>query len=237
MSDIVKISWSGGKDSTASVILHLIKGDKCKVVYYIPYLVENIPLIFPEHYNFIQNTAKKFETMGCDVYQVKGVTYWEHVHAVKTKGINRGNYRFYGLGLGFCLFRNYSKISALNKINVGYFDYQDIGIAFDEIERQDQLTNKKRSILAENKITEKNAKQICECFGLLSPNYKESNRDGCAICPNAPEYRINDYIKAYPEAKQILTDIDIFCSQNGCGFYPFRNSQNFTDRMKILTLF
>lgn len=36
LSDTVKISWSGGKDSTASVLLHLERGDNCKVVYYIP---------------------------------------------------------------------------------------------------------------------------------------------------------------------------------------------------------
>lgn len=43
--NVVKINWSGGKDSTASVILHINEGDKCIVVCYIPMLTIDIPLI------------------------------------------------------------------------------------------------------------------------------------------------------------------------------------------------
>lgn len=33
---IVKVAWSGGKDSTCAVMLHIKRGDKVKVVCYIP---------------------------------------------------------------------------------------------------------------------------------------------------------------------------------------------------------
>ena len=36
MKPTVKVSWSGGKDSTCSVLLHLQAGYKVKVVNYIP---------------------------------------------------------------------------------------------------------------------------------------------------------------------------------------------------------
>lgn len=42
--DVVKLSWSGGKDSTASLLTHLELGDVVKAVYYIPYLTPDIPL-------------------------------------------------------------------------------------------------------------------------------------------------------------------------------------------------
>ena len=57
MSDIVKVSWSGGKDSTCAVMKHIEAGHIVKVVCYVPMLTELIPLLTEEHYDFILNTA------------------------------------------------------------------------------------------------------------------------------------------------------------------------------------
>ena len=206
--DTVKLSWSGGKDSTAAAILHIARGDVVKMVYYIPYLTDDIPLIMPKHYDFIQTAAARFAAMGAYVYQAHGITYWQHVHMIKTKGANAGRPRGYALGFGFCGFRDYSKIPALNRVNVGVYDYQDIGIASDEIGRQSQLNDKKRSILTECNITESTAIKICMDNNLLSPIYSgRESRDGCAICPYAPPERLQDYVNAYPKSRDILLAI------------------------------
>ena len=72
---IVKVMWSGGKDSTATVLLHLQRGDKVKAVCYIPMFTEEIPLILKDHYEFILKTADYFRSKGADVYIVSGMTY------------------------------------------------------------------------------------------------------------------------------------------------------------------
>lgn len=46
---IVKVNWSGGKDSTTAVLLHVERGDTVKVVCYIPMLTKQIPLLTRKH--------------------------------------------------------------------------------------------------------------------------------------------------------------------------------------------
>lgn len=78
MSDVVKIGWSGGKDSTCAVMKHIERGDKVKAVCWIPMLTKEIPLILKDHYKFIIDTANYFRTLDADVYFPDGgLTYWE----------------------------------------------------------------------------------------------------------------------------------------------------------------
>ena len=89
MQQTVKVSWSGGKDSTCAVLLHLRDGHKVKVVNYTPMFTDEIPLLLKEHYEFIQKTAKRFRDMGAEVYMVTGMTYCDYVLRRKTKGPTR----------------------------------------------------------------------------------------------------------------------------------------------------
>ena len=86
----VKVGWSGGKDSTATVLLHLERGDKVKAVCYIPMFTKEIPLILKDHYQFILNTADYFRSLGAEVYIVTGITYVEYVLRRATRGKNKG---------------------------------------------------------------------------------------------------------------------------------------------------
>lgn len=89
MKPTVKVSWSGGKDSTCAVLLHLEMGHKVKAVNYTPMFTEEIPLLLKEHYEFIQNTAERFRDMGEEVYIVTGMTYYDFVLRKKTKGADK----------------------------------------------------------------------------------------------------------------------------------------------------
>ena len=53
MADIVKVSWSGGKDSSCAVMLHLERGHKVKAVCYIPMFTETIPLLLTKNIEII----------------------------------------------------------------------------------------------------------------------------------------------------------------------------------------
>lgn len=200
MADSVKVSWSGGKDSTAALLLHLHAGHKVKAVCYVPMFDDQIPLIEKAHYEFIVQTADRFRQMGADVQLVSGMTYFDFVTHVITRGKNKGKIMgFPPYITGMCSFRVYSKHKALNNAQLGTFDYEDIGIAFDEKKRHGQLTASKRSILVERQVTESDAYWICLEEGMLSPTYKQGNkRDGCALCPHAPQARRERWFSDYP---------------------------------------
>lgn len=150
--DIVKVGWSGGKDSTASVLLHLEQGDKVKAVCYIPMFTKDIPLITKKHYEFIMNTAERLRQMGAEVHIVSGMTYWDYVTQITTRGKYKGQMRGFPCVIaGKCGFQRDSKVKAVSNFDVGDFDYLDIGIAYDETKRHSQLTADKRSILVEKK--------------------------------------------------------------------------------------
>lgn len=205
---VVKVSWSGGKDSTASVLLHLKRGDKVIAVCYVPMFTDDIPFILRSHYNFILRAKKKLERMGATVILVKGMTYYDYCMKTITRGENKGKLMGFPAPItGMCGFKNYSKEKALNNVSLGKYDYEDIGIAADEVKRQNQLTENKRSILVELGKSEAYALKLCRHYNLLSPMYEEGTRDGCALCPNGDRKRRQEWFSENPEAFDIVKDM------------------------------
>lgn len=227
---IVKCSWSGGKDSTAAVILHIQQKDLVKAVCYVPMLTDNIPLILSEQYNFILNSADRFRAEGAEVYIITGISYYDYVHKISTRGKYKG--RAFGFPCfikGKCGFARDSKVKSINSFDCGFYDYLDIGIAYDEKDRIRQLTDKKRSILFERGITEDIAYKICQDNSLLSPVYSRRSRDGCALCPHAGKSEREEYFSDYPEAKEIVKELQYFCMENRPDIYPLRDRKMFID--------
>ena len=229
MKQTVKVSWSGGKDSTCAVLLHLEAGHKVKAVNYTPMFTEEIPLLLKEHYEFIQNTAERFRDMGAEVYMVTGMTYYDFVLRKKTKCADKGGIMGFPCFIPrMCKFKNFSKERALHRCDVGYYDYEDIGIAYDEEKRQSQLNEKFRSILVECEITEQQAMEICKHFDLLSPLYKHYNRDGCTLCPNAPKREREQWFREFPEAIPLVKELqDKVKAEKPENHTPLRNHEWF----------
>ena len=206
MKPTVKVSWSGGKDSTCAVLLHLEAGHKVKAVNYTPMFTEEIPLLLKDHYEFIQKTAERFRDWGAE-----------------------------GGIMGFpcfiprmCKFKNFSKERALHRCDVGQYDYEDIGIAYDEKLRQKQLNEKLRSILVEYKITEEQAMEICKINNLVSPLYQQYKRDDCTLCPNAPKREREQWFREFPEAIPILKELqDRVKAEKPINHTPLRNHEWF----------
>lgn len=232
---VVKIGWSGGKDSTCATYMHLEQGDNVKGVCYIPMFTNEIPLINKEHYEFLQRQAELFKRQGAMIYFAKGITYYDYCLLINKSGIFKGKVRGYPF-IGACGFRRDSKIKALNDTNVGAFDYQDIGIAFDETERHGQLSEHLRSILVEKEITERMATEFCISKNALSPHYKYSNRDGCALCFNAKPIERNVWLNDYPEAIPILIELQEKLKPLLIGRkneFPLRKYQYFIDTEQL----
>lgn len=229
MEEVVKVSWSGGKDSTCAVLIHLLLGHEVKVVNYTPMFTDEIPLLLKDHYEFIQNAAQRFRDMGAEVYMVTGMTYHDYVLRRKTKGVDKGGIMGFPCFIPrMCKFKNFSKERALHRCDVGYYDYEDIGIAYDEEKRQSQLNEKLRSILTECRITEQLAMEICKRNALLSPLYQHYKRDGCTLCPNAPKREREQWFREFPEAVPIVKELqDKVKAEKPENHTPLRNNEWF----------
>ena len=228
MADVVKVGWSGGKDSTCAVYMHLERVDKVKAVCYIPMFTKEIPLILKNHYEFILRQADVFRSLGAEVYIVSGITYWEYCTHIAKSGKNKGKmFGFPCFKRSQCGFKRDSKLKAVNECNVGEYDYEDIGIAYDEVDRHAQLNDKKRSILCELKITENEAMSFCMAKNAVSPNYATKRRDGCTLCPQAKESERQEWYKDYPQAVPLLMELQRIINENRKDRKPLRGSKWF----------
>lgn len=227
---IVKCNWSGGKDSTYATFLHIRQGDEVKVVNYIPMLNDHIPMLLKCHYDFILSTAERFRNMGATVDIVRGMTYVDYVHKLSSRGSSKGlPFGFPCFKRGMCGFKRDSKEKALTSVDIGNFDYEDIAIAYDEVKRHDQLNTVKRSILVEKKITEQMAKIGCIAHGLLSPHYDVLKRDGCTLCPHASAKERQMWFDDYPEAFDIVLNLQEFVRKERPDQSPLRNYKFFIE--------
>lgn len=239
MGDIVKIGWSGGKDSTCAVMKHIERGDQVKAVCYIPMFTKDVPLILKSHYQFIKETARYFQSLGAKVYfALGGLTYYEYVTHIAKKGKYKGRmFGFPCVGRGMCGFKRDGKIRALKKCDVGPYDYEGVGIAYDETSRHSQLNENFRSILYELKITEDEARRFDEVHGILSPHYsynfgKKNNRDGCSICPNATYKEFEAWVRDYPQAVPIILELQRIVRKYRPENRPLRGHRWFIDGRK-----
>lgn len=187
------IGLSGGKDSTATVILaHMLKRPVSECVYCKVMFDEEVSAEVPEHERFMQEVAipKIQKDFGFKVVTVRDdQNYVELFNTPVSKGDRKGMLRGSPVCLG-CWVQRDLKVRPLEKYrkaqpsdSVWY-----VGIAKDEDSRLVSLekTNKV-SLLAECGYTEDDAFDLCKQYGLLSPIYEFAPRNGCFFCPNAKE--------------------------------------------------
>lgn len=184
-------SWSGGKDSTASIILaHEHKEPLDLVIFSEVMFDKNTSGELPEHIDFIKNKAiPKFEEWG---YEVKILhsqkTYLDCFHHIATKGKRIGKKLGFPMS-GKCVINRDCKMPQIRDFLNGYAKEftQYIGIAIDEPVRMGRIVNSgnKISLLEKYGYTEQMAFDLCKKYNLLSPIYDFASRGGCWFCPNA----------------------------------------------------
>lgn len=188
------ISWSGGKDSTASIIICHEQGIPIDGVVMSEVMFDhsrNISGEHPEHIKWVYEVAiPKIECdFGYKVIVLKSesdyVQEFYHKIGTRTKHKDRvGKYAGFFLG-GLCVGNDRLKMQPLRKFFKEQGEHEQIvGIAGDEPKRLARLTSNKRSVLAEFGVTEKDALELCKKYDLLSPTYNSNFRGGCWFCPN-----------------------------------------------------
>lgn len=201
------LSWSGGKDSSASIALCYENGIHLDGVIFSEVMFDNSRGISgedPEHIAFIKASILTIERMGYKVLVLH--SKYDYLH-IFNKRINRSKTPQYNgkksgflLG-GMCMANNYCKIAPIKAFlrSVGEDYEQIIGIAADEPKRLSRLKPNQRSILAENGINEADTYTICRRYGLLSPIYENKTRGGCWFCPNSSIKAFARLAKKHPE--------------------------------------
>ena len=192
-------SWSGGKDSTASIILAHEHNEPLDLIIFSEVMFDkNISGELPEHIDFIKNKAFPiFNEWGYETKILRAkLTYMDIFNRYPTRGKRKG----LGMKTGFPMagrgqINRSVKVKPIRDFLQNYPDQfmQYIGIAVDEpirLERVVRTTNQE-SLLQKYGYTEKMAYELCDKYGLLSPVYEVTKRGGCWFCPNArlPELR------------------------------------------------
>lgn len=187
------VSWSSGKDSTATIVLahehglpldliiiSLMWFDKKRKIY----------AEYPEVVEWIFNYAKPlFESWGYKVIVLESerdyVYYFNHIIKKSEHPERVGKKAGFLMG-GRC-YMNREKVKPIKKyianLEREYKLY--VGIAIDEPERLERAHNKGQiSLLEKYNVRESDTYEILKPYNLISPTYSFAKRGGCWFCPN-----------------------------------------------------
>lgn len=208
-------SWSGGKDSTASIILAHEHGEPLDLIIFSEVMFDKeISGELPEHIDFVKNKA--IPLFGKWGYKVKILHSEKNYIDIFMREPTRGKYFGTGLRAGFpmagkCTVNREAKIKPINDFLKQICQYkitQYIGIAIDEPKRLERLDGVKTSLLEKYGYTEQMAYDLCVKYELLSPVYNFTKRGGCWFCPNARKKELRHLRDCHPELWQRLMDLE-----------------------------
>ena len=206
------LSWSGGKDSTASIILAHVNREPLDIILFSEVMYDKKRGISgenPGHIDFIKNKAKPlFESWGYEVNILRAdkdyLDCFNRIIEKPRKHLDHKGKRF-GFPLnGLCGVKRDCKEKPIKEFYKTIKEpvTQYVGICIDEPKRLASLhkSENKVSLLEKYNYTEQMAKELCEEYNLLSPSYKLSKRGGCWFCPNAK-------IQEHKEIRRIDPDL------------------------------
>lgn len=198
------ISFSGGKDSTAMLLMMLEKGIKVDKIIFVDTTKE-----FPQMYEHIKKVQKIINPLKIEIVKFD-FDYYFSSH-VKTKGKNKGKkgYGWPSFNMRWCTGEKKERIRLFMK----QFDRKEIinyqGIAFDEKHRAEKnkfLKYRVKYPLIDWKITEKQALNYCYSRGFdWGGLYEKFHRVSCWCCPLS---RIGELRIIYNEFPQLWKELE-----------------------------
>ena len=215
-------SCSFGKDSIATVLLALEKGEPLDAVLFCEVMFDHergISGEIPEHIEWVYKKAiPTFARFNVPTIVLRSETdYITNFYRVSVRGKSKGKRRGFPLG-GMCVINRECKTGAIKKyLKTIPDDYtQYIGIAIDEPKRLQRLKGNNISLLAKYGYTEQMAMDLCRKYDLVSPIYETGTRGGCWFCPNATIPAFAQLREKHPELWQeleTLSHADNLCTQ------------------------
>ena len=160
-------------------------------------LKRNISGHSPDTVSFIYKTADIFRSWGFEVEILHSdrdfLSCFNRRVSQSASQEHRGRPHGFMLSKGMCDVKRDCKLRPINQWKKAHASddiIQYIGIAKDEPKRfGDLIDGKIESLLCRYGLTEADAKDLCERYDLLSPQYElnegKQKRDGCWFCVNA----------------------------------------------------
>lgn len=221
------ISWSGGKDSTATIIRCIENGIPIKEILYVRMMYdEETPATLPVMTSFVDDAVNIFKSWGLNV---RVVSSCKTAKELIDRCYRRSKYsdrvdKPYGV-TAFCRGTcNFTSVKQRTLRSLGCSEYQMIGYASDEKERVVRLGGKMQSVLVALGDTEADCFEICRSYGLLSPLYELGfPRDGCWFCPNAGFYERKYLLDKHPELVTHIRNMIEMCDYDLTGL-KYRNN-------------
>lgn len=205
------LMWSGGADSTASLLICAEKGIPLDGVVMSDMYFDvknNISAEHPEHINFVNRVAVPYieNVLGYPVIMVRSdfdylSLFYRKI--IRSNHIERvGKLSGFLLGGGRCAFKRDVKIKPLNAWCKAQGDFEKVvGICADEDLRLNSLFKQpfQRSVLSEFGIVKSSTLDIVRSVGLDSPFYSSGRKhQGCWFCPNCSISEFTDLYIDYP---------------------------------------
>ena len=188
------VSFSGGKDSTAMLLMMIGKGYRIDKILFVDTTKE-----FPAMYKHIDKVREIIHPLSIDVLKID-FDYWFSEH-IKTKGKNKGE-RGYGWASNGTRWCTSLKRNAANKYLKGLNYRLFQGIAADETARLSRNKDGRNLVypLAEWGVTEKQALEYCYSKGLgWDGLYEQFDRVSCWCCPLKRQIEYHNLRKYHPE--------------------------------------
>lgn len=213
------VSFSGGKDSTAMLLMMLEKSIAVDRVICVDTTKE-----FPQMYEHIQKVQAMIAPLEIEIVKID-FDYWFGDHTI-TRGKRKGE-----KGYGFPDFRirwcTALKREAIQKVQKGIPGdaVQFHGIAFDEKERTERNSGRGTEYpLIDWQITGKQALEYCYSKGLdWGGLYEKFHRVSCWCCPLSRIGELRVLHNEFPELWQELVEMD------KKSFRRFRNDYSVQD--------
>lgn len=213
------VSWSGGKDSTASIILAHIHNEPIDSIVFVEVMFDierGISGENPRHIDFIKNKAiPLFESWGYKVEVIHSdrdfLSVFNRVIEKPRKHLEHKGMKYGFPPNGLCSVKRDCKMKAIKSYYkaLGEECIQYVGIAIDEPKRLASLHKTNNiSLLEKYGLTEADAMKLCEEYDLVSPMYSFSKRGGCWFCPNAKLAEHRDIRDRYPEVWQRYVELE-----------------------------
>ena len=202
------VQFSGGKDSTAMLLMMLEKGMPVDEIIFCDTGKE-----FPGMYKHIAEVESFIAQYGKTITTLraaKSFDYWFSEH-VKTKGKNKGQkgYGWATMGVRWCtsVLKQDVTEKYLRNITETYISY--IGIASDEPKRHAKKSANVIHPLFDWGITEKMALEYCYNKGFTWGGlYEQFKRVSCWCCPLKSLGELRNLQKHYPELWEELKIMD-----------------------------
>lgn len=216
------VLWSGGKDSTATIIRAHERGEPIDLILMSLMWFDKkrkIPAETKQHLKWVMEYAKPtFESWGYNVQFVssdKDYIYWFYKIRMSSKTHPETVGKYYGFVIGGnCKMQGEKALPAqryVRELKKQYNVIEYCGICSDEPDRIERMNARKgqRSLLVEENLTQEDTMRICREYGMVSPDYTRSRgRAGnCWFCPNQRIPELADLKKNEPELYAELAEL------------------------------